>query len=93
MTDNTLKYKVADMGLASWGRREIEVSEKEMPGLMSLREKYGATKPLLGVRISGSLHMTIQTAILMDKIAELGYDMRWASCKIYSTQDHEAAAK
>ena len=92
MTDNTLKYKVADMGLASWGRREIEVSEKEMPGLMSLREKYGATKPLLGVRISGSLHMTIQTAILMETLAELGADLRWASCNIFSTQDHAAAA-
>ncbi|MBR4511613.1 MAG: adenosylhomocysteinase [Bacteroidales bacterium] len=92
MTDNTLKYKVADMGLASWGRREIEVSEKEMPGLMSLREKYGAAKPLLGVRISGSLHMTIQTAILMETLAELGADLRWASCNIFSTQDHAAAA-
>ena len=92
MTDNTLKYKVADMGLASWGRREIEVSEKEMPGLMSLREKYGATKPLRGVRISGSLHMTIQTAILMETLAELGADLRWASCNIFSTQDHAAAA-
>ena len=92
MTDNTLKYKVADMGLASWGRREIEVSEKEMPGLMSLREKYGAAKPLRGVRISGSLHMTIQTAILMETLAELGADLRWASCNIFSTQDHAAAA-
>ncbi len=92
MTDNTLKYKVADMGLASWGRREIEVSEKEMPGLISLREKYGAAKPLRGVRISGSLHMTIQTAILMETLAELGADLRWASCNIFSTQDHAAAA-
>ncbi|MCR5190482.1 MAG: adenosylhomocysteinase [Bacteroidales bacterium] len=92
MTDNTLKYKVADMGLASWGRKEIEVSEKEMPGLMSLREKYGAAKPLRGVRISGSLHMTIQTAILMETLAELGADLRWASCNIFSTQDHAAAA-
>ncbi len=80
------------MGLASWGRREIEVSEKEMPGLMSLREKYGAAKPLRGVRISGSLHMTIQTAILMETLAELGADLRWASCNIFSTQDHAAAA-
>ncbi len=80
------------MGLASWGRREIEVSEKEMPGLISLREKYGAAKPLRGVRISGSLHMTIQTAILMETLAELGADLRWASCNIFSTQDHAAAA-
>jgi adenosylhomocysteinase len=92
MTDNTLKYKVADMGLASWGRREIEVSEKEMPGLMALREKYGREQPLKGVRISGSLHMTIQTAILMETLAELGADLRWASCNIFSTQDHAAAA-
>ena len=92
MIDNTLKYKVADMGLAAWGRREIEVSEKEMPGLMSLREKYGTEKPLRGVRISGSLHMTIQTAILMETLAELGADLRWASCNIFSTQDHAAAA-
>lgn len=92
MYNNDLKYKVADMGLAAWGRKEIEVSEKEMPGLMSLREKYGAAKPLLGVRISGSLHMTIQTAILMETLAELGADLRWASCNIFSTQDHAAAA-
>ena len=92
MNDNELKYKVADMGLESWGRKEIEVSEKEMPGLMALREKYGAQKPLEGVRISGSLHMTIQTAILIETLTELGADVRWASCNIFSTQDHAAAA-
>ena len=92
MYNNDLKYKVADMGLSAWGRKEIEVSEKEMPGLMSLREKYGSAKPLRGVRISGSLHMTIQTAILMETLAELGADLRWASCNIFSTQDHAAAA-
>lgn len=92
MNDNELKYKVADMGLASWGRKEIEISEKEMPGLMALREKYGSQKPLQGVRISGSLHMTIQTAILIETLTELGADVRWASCNIFSTQDHAAAA-
>ena len=92
MYNNDLKYKVADMGLAAWGRKEIEVSEKEMPGLMALREKYGKEQPLKGVRISGSLHMTIQTAILMETLAELGADLRWASCNIFSTQDHAAAA-
>ncbi|MBP5613938.1 MAG: adenosylhomocysteinase, partial [Bacteroidales bacterium] len=85
MYNNDLKYKVADMGLAAWGRKEIEVSEKEMPGLMALREKYGKEQPLKGVRISGSLHMTIQTAILMETLAELGADLRWASCNIFST--------
>ena len=92
MYNNDLKYKVADMGLAAWGHKEIEVSEKEMPGLMALREKYGKEQPLKGVRISGSLHMTIQTAILMETLAELGADLRWASCNIFSTQDHAAAA-
>ena len=92
MYNNDLKYKVADMGLSAWGRKEIEVSEKEMPGLMALREKYGKEQPLKGVRISGSLHMTIQTAILMETLAELGADLRWASCNIFSTQDHAAAA-
>lgn len=92
MTDYTLPYKVADIKLAEWGRKEIEVSEKEMPGLMALREKYGKEKPLKGVRITGSLHMTIQTAILIETLIELGADVRWASCNIFSTQDHAAAA-
>lgn len=90
--DTTLPYKIADIGLADWGRKEIEVSEKEMPGLMALREKYGKEKPLKGVRISGSLHMTIQTAILIETLVALGADVRWASCNIFSTQDHAAAA-
>ncbi len=92
MTDCELKYKVADIKLADWGRKEIEVSEKEMPGLMALREKYGETKPLKGVRIMGSLHMTIQTAILIETLVKLGADVRWCSCNIFSTQDHAAAA-
>ncbi|MEI6681313.1 MAG: adenosylhomocysteinase [Bacteroidota bacterium] len=87
-----LKYKVADMSLAEWGRKEIEVAEKEMPGLMSVRRKYSAEKPLKGARISGSLHMTIQTAVLIETLVELGADVRWASCNIFSTQDHAAAA-
>ncbi len=90
--DTTIPYKIADIGLADWGRKEIEVSEKEMPGLMALREKYGKEKPLKGVRISGSLHMTIQTAILIETLVALGADVRWASCNIFSTQDHAAAA-
>jgi adenosylhomocysteinase len=85
-------YKVADMGLADWGRKEIEIAEKEMPGLMSVRKKYAAEKPLQGVRISGSLHMTIQTAVLIETLVDLGADVRWASCNIFSTQDHAAAA-
>jgi adenosylhomocysteinase len=92
LVENMLKYKVADISLAEWGRKEIEVSEKEMPGLMSLREKFGKQKPLKGVRISGSLHMTIQTAVLIETLTELGADVRWASCNIFSTQDHAAAA-
>lgn len=92
MIQSDLKYKVADMGLSAWGRMEIEVSEKEMPGLMALREKYAAQKPLRGVRISGSLHMTIQTAVLIETLTALGADVRWASCNIFSTQDHAAAA-
>jgi adenosylhomocysteinase len=88
MTD----YKVADLSLAGWGRKEIELAEAEMPGLMSLREKYGPTKPLDGARITGSLHMTIQTAVLIETLVELGAQVRWASCNIFSTQDHAAAA-
>ena len=85
-------YKVADISLKDWGRKEITVSEYEMPGLMACREKYGPQKPLEGVRITGSLHMTIQTAILIETLVELGADVRWASCNIFSTQDHAAAA-
>ncbi len=87
-----LSYKVADMSLADWGRKEIEIAEKEMPGLMAIRRKYSAEKPLKGARISGSLHMTIQTAVLIETLIELGADVRWASCNIFSTQDHAAAA-
>jgi adenosylhomocysteinase len=87
-----VEYKVADMKLADWGRKEIEVAEHEMPGLMSIRRKYAAQKPLQGVRITGSLHMTIQTAVLIETLVDLGADVRWASCNIFSTQDHAAAA-
>jgi len=92
MTDYTLKFKVADMNLADWGRKEIEIAEKEMPGLMALREKYGNTKPLKGARIMGSLHMTVQTAVLIETLTHLGAEVRWCSCNIFSTQDHAAAA-
>ena len=87
-----LQYKVADISLAEWGRKEIEVAEKEMPGLMATRKKYEGQKPLAGARIAGSLHMTIQTAVLIETLVELGADVRWASCNIFSTQDHAAAA-
>lgn len=89
---STLPYKVADMSLADFGRKEIEIAEKEMPGLMALREKYGQAKPLKGARIMGSLHMTIQTAVLIETLHALGAEVRWCSCNIYSTQDHAAAA-
>lgn len=92
MTDNSLNYKVADISLAEWGRKEIEISEKEMPGLMALRAKYGKEKPLKGAKIMGSLHMTIQTAVLIETLVELGAEVRWCSCNIFSTQDHAAAA-
>ncbi|MBN1159169.1 MAG: adenosylhomocysteinase [Bacteroidales bacterium] len=88
----TLPYKVMDIGLAGFGRREIEIAEKEMPGLMSVRNKYASQKPLKGARITGSLHMTIQTAVLIETLKELGAEVRWASCNIFSTQDHAAAA-
>jgi len=88
----SLPYKVADISLADYGRKEIEIAEKEMPGLMSIRRKYAAEKPLKGARVSGSLHMTVQTAVLIETLAELGADVRWASCNIFSTQDHAAAA-
>ncbi|MFO0340122.1 MAG: adenosylhomocysteinase, partial [Acidobacteriota bacterium] len=86
------EYKVADLGLAEWGRKEISVAEHEMPGLMAIRAKYAKEKPLAGVRITGSLHMTIQTAVLIETLIDLGADVRWASCNIFSTQDHAAAA-
>ncbi len=86
------EYKVADIGLAEFGRKEIDIAEKEMPGLLSIRNKYAAGKPLAGVRITGSLHMTIQTAVLIETLVALGADVRWASCNIFSTQDHAAAA-
>jgi adenosylhomocysteinase len=86
------EYKVADLSLADWGRKEISIAEHEMPGLMSIRRKYAAQKPLAGVRITGSLHMTIQTAVLIETLVELGAEVRWASCNIFSTQDHAAAA-
>jgi len=85
-------YHVKDIGLAEWGRKEISVAEHEMPGLMSVRKKFGPSKPLAGVRVTGSLHMTIQTAVLIETLKELGADVRWASCNIFSTQDHAAAA-
>src|SRR3954465_11967513 len=85
-------YKVKDISLAEWGRKEIGIAEHEMPGLMSVRKKYAASKPLQGVRITGSLHMTIQTAVLIETLVELGASVRWASCNIFSTQDHAAAA-
>jgi len=85
-------YKVADMSLAEWGRKEIAIAEHEMPGLMAIRNKYSAVKPLAGVRVTGSLHMTIQTAVLIETLASLGAEVRWASCNIFSTQDHAAAA-
>lgn len=92
ITETMIPYKVADLSLAEWGRKEIDIAEKEMPGLMALREKYGNSKPLSGTRITGSLHMTIQTAVLIETLVALGADVRWASCNIFSTQDHAAAA-
>lgn len=89
---NTYPYKVADISLADFGRKEIAISELEMPGLMALRERYGKEKPLKGARVMGSLHMTVQTAVLIETLVELGADVRWCSCNIYSTQDHAAAA-
>jgi adenosylhomocysteinase len=88
----TIPFKVADMSLASWGRKEIDIAEYEMPGLMSIRRKYAPQKPLAGVRVTGSLHMTIQTAVLIETLVDLGASVRWASCNIFSTQDHAAAA-
>ena len=91
-TTEKLSYKVKDISLAEWGRKEIELAEAEMPGLMALREKYGESKPLAGARIAGCLHMTIQTAVLIETLVELGADVTWSSCNIFSTQDHAAAA-
>ncbi|GAC1387971.1 MAG: adenosylhomocysteinase [Ginsengibacter sp.] len=90
--DFNLKYKVADISLAEWGRKEIKLAEAEMPGLMALREEYGKTKPLTGARIAGCLHMTIQTAVLIETLIALGAEVTWSSCNIFSTQDHAAAA-
>ena len=92
VTETHNDYKVADLSLADWGRKEINIAEHEMPGLMSIRAKYAPAKPLQGVRITGSLHMTIQTAVLIETLVDLGADVRWASCNIFSTQDHAAAA-
>lgn len=90
--DHSIKYKVKDISLADWGRKEIELAEAEMPGLMALREEYGESKPLQGARIAGCLHMTIQTAVLIETLVALGADVTWSSCNIFSTQDHAAAA-
>jgi adenosylhomocysteinase len=91
MTEFT-DYAVADISLADWGRKEIDIAESEMPGLMALRAEYGGSKPLAGACVAGSLHMTIQTAVLIETLQALGAEVRWASCNIYSTQDHAAAA-
>src|SRR5512133_3860439 len=85
-------YHVKDLSLAAWGRKEMNIAETEMPGLMAIREEYSASKPLTGARVAGSLHMTIQTAVLIETLQALGAKVRWASCNIYSTQDHAAAA-
>ena len=92
MQETEVKFKVKDINLADWGRKEIQLAEAEMPGLMSLREEYGESKPLKGARIAGCLHMTIQTAVLIETLVELGADVTWSSCNIFSTQDHAAAA-
>ena len=87
-----MEFDVKDIELAEWGRKEIEIAEKEMPGLISIRKKYASAQPLKGARITGSLHMTVQTAVLIETLHDLGADVRWASCNIFSTQDHAAAA-
>ena len=92
MTPAAPDFKVADLSLAAFGRKEIQLAEHEMPGLMAMRREYGADQPLRGARITGSLHMTIQTAVLIETLVALGADVRWASCNIFSTQDHAAAA-
>src|SRR5947208_8388999 len=91
-TKSFADFKVADLALADWGRKEIAIAETEMPGLMAIREEFAPGQPLRGARIAGSLHMTIQTAVLIETLQALGADVRWASCNIYSTQDHAAAA-
>ena len=91
-TNSPTDYKVRDMALADWGRKEISMAEDEMPGLMALRTEYGASQPLKGARIAGCLHMTIQTAVLIETLTALGATIRWSSCNIFSTQDHAAAA-
>src|SRR5690606_42017697 len=88
-----IKYKVKDISLAEYGRKEIRLAEAEMPGLMALRAEYGASKPLKGARIAGCLHMTIQTAVLIETLAELGAEVNWSSCNIFSTQDHAARSE
>ncbi|MEC7266738.1 MAG: adenosylhomocysteinase, partial [Pseudomonadota bacterium] len=88
----TADYKVADISLADWGRKEIAIAETEMPGLMALRDEYGNERPLAGARVTGCLHMTIQTAVLIETLTALGAEVRWSSCNIFSTQDHAAAA-
>src|SRR6266513_5946985 len=90
--DFKLPYKVKDVSLAEWGRKEIRLAEAEMPGLMAIRKEYGVNKPLKGARIAGCLHMTIQTAVLIETLMELGAEVKWSSCNIFSTQDHAAAA-
>lgn len=90
--DLSLQYKVKDISLAAWGRKEIELAEAEMPGLMALREEYKGKQPLKGARVAGCLHMTIQTAVLIETLVDLGAEVRWSSCNIFSTQDHAAAA-
>ena len=90
--DATYEFEVADLSLADWGRREIRLAEHEMPGLMAIRKRYSAEKPLRGVKVMGSLHMTVQTAVLIETLVDIGADVRWVSCNIFSTQDHAAAA-
>ena len=90
--ETKLPYKVADLSLAEWGRKEIALAENEMPGLMALRQKYSQSKPLAGAHIAGCLHMTIQTAVLIETLIELGAEVTWSSCNKFSTQDHAAAA-
>lgn len=90
--EKKLPYKVADIKLAEWGRKEIELAEHEMPGLMAIRKKYSQAQPLKGARVAGSLHMTIQTAVLIETLTALGAKVQWSSCNIFSTQDHAAAA-
>ena len=92
LTEQTNDYNVRDISLADFGRKEIDIAEKEMPGLMATRRKYGPEQPLAGVKIMGSLHMTIQTAVLIETLVDLGANVRWCSCNIFSTQDHAAAA-